>query len=327
MELSAGFVKMIQVAEARLCPQYCGLVERRRVIAFLFTTFIELLVVPSHFALFLYNHEMWGFSVNILHLVALLGIQYLTWARRISFVKGIASLFLLVDAKLFVDSFLCAIVGRADDDISIFGNMFIMFILSISALSMVLHKTAYTIAIAIVPVLTYYIYMQTPHQTLVSLKAIFVGIMMIAYVTTYNMSRVTTGLRQPRDISSEEKKALDMLAHLKDMDYDKAGSLLARLGPELRERVINHATERLRKEEIETLAWDMISADLTNSEREICKLILKGMTLKQICVKLDKTESNITSQRSHIRKKLNMDRNDDLKRTLERRIAEIRQTF
>lgn len=158
MELSAGFVKMIQVAEARLCPQYCGLVERRRVIAFLFTTFIELLVVPSHFALFLYNHEMWGFSVNILHLVALLGIQYLTWARRISFVKGIASLFLLVDAKLFVDSFLCAIVGRADDDISIFGNMFIMFILSISALSMVLHKTAYTIAIAIVPVLTYYIY-------------------------------------------------------------------------------------------------------------------------------------------------------------------------
>lgn len=327
MELSAGFVKMIQVAEARLCPQYCGLVERRRVIAFLFTTFIELLVVPSHFALFLYNHEMWGFSVNILHLVALLGIQYLTWARRISFVKGIASLFLLVDAKLFVDSFLCAIVGRADDDISIFGNMFIMFILSISALSMVLHKTAYTIAIAIVPVLTYYIYMQTPHQTLVSLKAIFVGIMMIAYVTTYNMSRVTTGLRQPRDISSEEKKALDMLAHLKDMDYDKAGSLLARLGPELRERVINHATERLRKEEIETLAWDMISADLTNSEREICKLILKGMTLKQICIKLDKTESNITSQRSHIRKKLNMDRNDDLKRTLERRIAEIRQTF
>lgn len=327
MELSAGFVKMIQVAEARLCPQYCGLVERRRVIAFLFTTFIELLVVPSHFALFLYNHEMWGFSVNILHLVALLGIQYLTWARRISFVKGIASLFLLVDAKLFVDSFLCAIVGRADDDISIFGNMFIMFILSISALSMVLHKTAYTIAIAIVPVLTYYIYMQTPHQTLVSLKAIFVGIMMIAYVTTYNMSRVTTGLRQPRDISSEEKKALDMLAHLKDMDYDKAGSLLARLGPELRERVINHATERLRKEEIETLAWDMISADLTNSEREICKLILKGMTLKQICFKLDKTESNITSQRSHIRKKLNMDRNDDLKRTLERRIAEIRQTF
>lgn len=327
MELSASVVKMIQVAEARLCPQYCGLVERRRVIAFLFTTIIEALVVPSHFALFFYNHEIWGFSVNMLHLVALLIIQYLTWGRRITFEKGIASLFLLVDAKLVVDSFLCAIVGRADDDISIFGNMFIMFILSISALSMVLHKTAYAIALGIVPVLTYYIYIQTAHQSLVSMKAIFVGFMMIAYVTIYNMSRVTTGLRQPRDISPEEKKALDMLAHLKDMDYDKAGSLLARLGPELRDRVINHATERLRKEEIDTLAWDMICSDLTNSEREICKLIVKGLTLKQICMKLDKTESNITSQRSHIRKKLNLERNDDLKRALERRIAEIRQSF
>lgn len=327
MELSASVVKVIQVAEARLCPQYCGIVERRRVIAFLFTTIIEALVIPTHFALFFYNHEPWGLTVCSIHLLALLTIQYLTWMQRISLEKGIGSLFLLVDAKLIIDSFFCAIFGRADDDISIFGNMFIMFILSISALAMVLHKTAYIIAAGIVPVLTYYIYIQTPHQVVVSMKAIFVGFMMIAYVTTYNMSRVTTGLRQPRDISPEEKKALDMLAHLKDMDYDKAGSLLARLGPELRDRVINHATERLRKEEIDALAWDMVSSELTNSEREICKLILKGMTLKQICNKLDKSESNITSQRSHIRKKLNMDRNDDLKRTLERRIAEIRQSF
>lgn len=327
MELSANVVKIIQLAENRLCSDYCGIVERRRVIAFLFTTIIEAVVVPFHFGLFVYNQEPWGFAINMLHFLALLAIQILTWGRYISFAKGMSGLFLLVYAKLAVDCVMCSIVGRADDNLSIFGNIFIMFILSISALAMVLHKTAYIIAVGIIPVLTYYIYVQPTHQVMLSLKAIFVGFMMIAYVTTYNMSRVTSGLRQPRDISREERRALDMLANLKDMNYDKAGSLLERLSPELRDRIINHASERLRKEEIETLALDMVCNELTNSEREICKLILKGVSLKQMCIQLQKTESNIISQRSHIRKKLGMERNDDLKRTLERRIAEIRKSF
>ena len=151
--------------------------------------------------------------------------------------------------------------------------------------------------------------------------------MMIGYVYTYNMSKVTKGLRQPREISSEEQKALEMLANLTDMDYGKAGNLLERLSPELRQRIVNHATERLRKEEVERLAWDMVCADLTKSEKEICKLILEGYTLKDICGKLGKSESNVTSQRCHIRKKLNMERKDDLRRTLECKIAEIRMAI
>ncbi|MFW5497561.1 MAG: hypothetical protein ACOCO5_06125 [Segatella copri] len=41
---------------------------------------------------------------------------------------------------------------------------------------------------------------------------------------------------------------------------------------------------------------------------------------------LNKSESNITSQRSHIREKLNMDRKDDLRQVLEARISQIRET-
>ena len=78
-------------------------------------------------------------------------------------------------------------------------------------------------------------------------------------------------------------------------------------------------------EELNNLMWDELCADLTNSEIQICKLVLQDKSLKEICILLDKTESNITSQRSHIRKKLNMDRKDDLKRTLELRFAEIRK--
>lgn len=87
---------------------------------------------------------------------------------------------------------------------------------------------------------------------------------------------------------------------------------------------MHHASERLKKKELDELAWDMICSSLTASEKQICRLILEGDSLKVICTKLGKSESNITSQRSHIRKKLGMTREEDLRRTLEARIAAVR---
>lgn len=77
--------------------------------------------------------------------------------------------------------------------------------------------------------------------------------------------------------------------------------------------------------ELNRVAWDQVCDGLTFSEKEICKLILQGHTLKEICAELNKSESNITSQRCHIRKKLNMDRRDDLRRTLEVRFYDAQK--
>lgn len=80
----------------------------------------------------------------------------------------------------------------------------------------------------------------------------------------------------------------------------------------------------MKTSELSKKAWDLVCADLTNSEKQICQMVLEGKMLKEICIELNKSESNITSQRSHIRKKLNMDRKDDLKRELEKRFYEAR---
>lgn len=45
--------------EHHLCPDYCGVVDRRRVIAFVFLTLIEILIIPYHFLLF-YMMKAWG---------------------------------------------------------------------------------------------------------------------------------------------------------------------------------------------------------------------------------------------------------------------------
>lgn len=319
--------KVVLYIERYLCPSFCGVVDRRRVIAYLFLTLIEILVIPYHFTMFFLAWEPWGFSVACVHVAAFLTLQWMIWRQRIVFSRGVSGLFLLVAVKLLVDSVFCTLFGELVDHVTVLSNIFVLFILAIAAVSLILYRTSLIITVFVFVTMVFFAMTQPLDEVLFSLKSILVGLSMLAFVFTYNMNKVTKGLRQPREMSREERRALEMLANLRDMDYDKAGLLMDRLNPDLKQRIVNHATERVRKEELENLAWDMVCADLTNSEKDICKLVLEGKTLKEICAQLDKSESNITSQRCHIRKKLNMERKDDLKRTLEMKIAEIRNAM
>lgn len=316
--LSNSTVKMMRFIELYLCPQYCGVIDRRRVIAYLFFTLIEAVVIPLHFFLFLMFWEPIGFGLTCAHLIAFSVIQWTIWKQSLSFDNGLSALFMVAAGKLVIDCMFCVIFGVVEDHISVLGN---------TALSLMLRKTALVVALAMIPVLALYVYTESSVTLWLSLKPLLVGILMFGYVYTYNMSKVTKGLRQPREINQEEKKALEMLANIRDIDHDKVESLLERLTPEMRQRIVGLATERLRKEERELLAWDLVCVELTKSEKVICKLILEGKTLKEICSLLNKSESNITSQRCHIRRKLKMGRKDDLRRTLELKIIEVRDAL
>lgn len=70
---NSDIVKMIMRVERHLCPSYCGVVERRRVIAFLFLSLIEMLVIPFHLSMFVTLGEPWGLSVSIAHALAFVG--------------------------------------------------------------------------------------------------------------------------------------------------------------------------------------------------------------------------------------------------------------
>ena len=74
----------------------------------------------------------------------------------------------------------------------------------------------------------------------------------------YNMSIVTKGLRQPKRMARVENKALNMLADLKDNKPEAAESLMKRLTPDVREKIITHASEHLFNEELNRVAWDQV---------------------------------------------------------------------
>lgn len=324
MKLKNDMVNLIVRVEHHLCPLYCGVVDRRRIIAFLLLTISEL-IIPYHIMLFLVMKESYGLSLCCLHTFVFCLLQFLVWKRKIAFVKGISSLYLLMFAKLALDSVFCINFGLANDNLSVISNLFVVFILAITALSQALYKTCTIITVGMIPMLLIYLFSIPLMSVLFSLKTIFLGFMMLVYVAVYNMSIVTKGLRQPKRMARVENKALNMLADLKDNQPEAAESLMKRLTPDVRQKIITHASEHLFNEELNRVAWDQVCDGLTFSEKEICKLILQGRTLKEICAELNKSESNITSQRCHIRKKLNMDRRDDLRRTLEVRFYDAQK--
>ena len=309
--------------EHHLCPDFCGVVDRRRVIAFVLLSLIEIFIIPYHFILFYIMDAWMGFFYNLAHTVGLALQLYLVLTRRIVFKNGISMLYILVFVKLTVDSMLCLRYGAKQDNLSVMSNIFVMFILAITAESQQLRKTSIGFTIALLPIVAVAITHTQLYVLLFSGKAILVGFLMIFYVWLYNMDHVITKeLRQPKILKDEEKKALDMLADLKENEKDMAMNLLNRLSDEQQQNILDRAVEQLKSSEESKKAWDLVCIDLTNSERQICQMVLEGKSLKEICIELNKSESNITSQRSHIRKKLNMDRKDDLRRELEKRFYE-----
>ena len=314
--------------EHHLCPDYCGVVDRRRVIAFVLLTLVEILIIPYHFLLF-YMMKAWGGMLyNVGHTLALALLMYIVLKRKVVFKTGISLLYILVFVKLAVDSMLCLHFQGDRDNLSVMSNIFIMFILAITAQSQQLNRTTIGFVIVLLPVVAVAISHTQVSTLLFSIKAILVGFLMILYVWLYNLEPVIVKeLRQPKQLREEERKALHMLADLKDEEKDMAVNLLSRLSPEQQQKILDRAAEQLKTSELSKRAWDLVCAELTNSERVICQMVLEGKMLKEICIELNKSESNITSQRSHIRKKLNMDRKDDLRRELEKRFYEARNSL
>ena len=133
-----------------------------------------------------------GFSYNVAHTIVLALLLYLVLARKVVFKNGISMLYILVFVKLAVDCMLCLRYGAKQDNLSVLSNIFIMFILAITAESQQLRKTSIGFTIALLPVVAVAISHTQFYVLLFSGKAILVGFFMIFYVWLYNMDHVIT---------------------------------------------------------------------------------------------------------------------------------------
>lgn len=297
-------------------PYYCGLQERRQFVCFLFTSFVELFYIPANIlGLNDYHHSSIFDAYNWLHLIFVIILQILFWTNTLSTKTSVYTFFTAIAIKLSAESlYELSTVGVYG--IHILGNFNIILILASVAIAVRLNKLAITITTILTFGLTIFCITSPLHHILRVMRIFFVGYMFILYVIAFDSKNATKGLRFPDRITKEEQSAIDMLINLNKSDKEKVYSLLSRLSSTHQEELLNNIKDYYHQQYIETINLLSICPSLTPSEVEICKLILIGKSLKEICFILHKTSSNITSQRTHIRRKLNLSKQDDLRTSL-----------
>lgn len=106
----------------------------------------------------------------------------------------------------------------------------------------------------------------------------------------------------------------------KKYNHDGTKVLLERLSTKAKLNLLNNIDEymKTRKTDLDTIT--KVFPEFTPSEREICRLILQGKKQTDICLILNKNESNINSQRANMRRKLKLNPSDNLQSKLQERM-------
>lgn len=314
--MTTFFFNFISKLEHFKYPYYCGLQERRQFVCFLFTTFVELFYIPANIlGLNDYHHSTIFDAYNWFHLIFIFILQIFFWTNTLSTKASVYIFFTAIAIKLSAES-LYELSTTGVYGIHILGNLNIILILASVAIAVRLSKLAITIITILTLSLTIFCITSPLHHILRAMRIFFVGYMFILYIIIFDSKNATKGLRMPNRITKEEQSAIDMLINLNKSDKEKVYSLLSRLSSTHQEELLNNIKDYYHQQYIETINLLSICPSLTPSEVEICKLILIGKSLKEICFTLHKTPSNITSQRTHIRKKLNLVKQDDLRTSL-----------
>lgn len=122
-------------------------------------------------------------------------------------------------------------------------------------------------------------------------------------------------------MNKEQVKAYISLAKQKQTTKETA-TLLNMLGETAQNTLINNVSRFIQSQETQESILEKIFPDFTPTEIQICQLILRGKKQGEICAILEKTESNISTQRANIRKKMGLQPADNLRKALAERMKQ-----
>lgn len=120
------------------------------------------------------------------------------------------------------------------------------------------------------------------------------------------------------------KQQVKSYIRLSKNEYSDAQTrlLLSQFGESAQKHIISNVTRFIRAEATVDQHIEQAFPELTPSERRIAQLILRGHKLGDICSLLNKSESNINTQRANIRKKMGLQPAENLKIALEKRMEQ-----
>ncbi len=214
----------------------------------------------------------------------------------------------------------------------IVGNTVLLAVNILFSLIAYLKYTPYILGV--LSIVTYIACMRiTGNETLGNFLVLFLVIFAIIAILggrlVHNMRSLD---KENISLKKEEEEFFDLLGLEKEQvraffelarerqDFDKTKVLLEMTGEDMRRNIIANIREYLLVQEAGMLEMEGLFPELSTAEREVCLLILEGKTLKEMCAILGRKESTVTSTRTHIRKKLDMQPADNLRKVLQERV-------
>lgn len=170
-----------------------------------------------------------------------------------------------------------------------------------------------------------------------SLRNFYILILLVFFIISVLGEKLIRTVRKlesdNRNLKQDEADVLEMLHMDKQqarayVEFSKkeaptskdAERLLGLIGEQSRHNLIRTVTDYQTEEQTQLALVTKAFPELSPSECKICRLVLQGKKLGEICRLLGKTENNITAHRGHIRKKLELQPQDNLKEALEKRM-------
>lgn len=301
---------------------------RQRLTVFLYGSVILIGVIPlilfafgEYETLFvLANIALWCITLVIL-------VLYLT--EKISLSLSLNLLVVFVQLEIVLEMFYCASVPYANAPLMLLTNVFLSSVVILLSSFAYLPYLPYLLSVLVMGAY-FYGMVALNSAFLINFSPVFCFVFFLICLFSNSLLKNIRLLEKENEgLRTDEKELLTVLRLnkaqvnafvqlCKTKSPDNAGDLLDLIGPKARYNIINVVSAHNRSLNIKIEELEKAFPLLTPMELQISALILQGKKQSEICGLLSKSPENVNSRRSHIRKKLGLRANQDLKTELQR---------
>lgn len=164
-----------------------------------------------------------------------------------------------------------------------------------------------------------------PFYLFLVVTGVSLGYVMVNNVTSLNdeketLQRFSKQVRDNLDLTPDQLNALLELSSETAPTMERKADLFDLLGEKAKLRLFERVKDVIDRRRMQIDLLEQVLPELSKTELAICRLVLHEKKLSEMCMLLGKTKSNITCQRSHIRSKLGLNPEDDLREKLLERL-------
>lgn len=307
--------------------------ERQRFSVFLYGSIILFIGIPLNLLGLTGPTDRIYFLMNTVNLTTGIIVFILYYYKRIGLKSALASLLLATQLEISGEMLNCAFNPSAYHMQLIVGNLVLSAILVM--LSVVAYMRFLPVLLSLFCMGTYTIC--TLITSSPSLKNFYILLVLVFFVICILGERLINAVRklelENKNLKQDEAELLHILRINKQQvkayiefskkeqpDSEDTERFLELIGERSQRNIINTVSSYITEKQTEIDLIAKAFPELSASEHEICRLVLQGKKLGEICEILGKTENNVTAHRGHIRKKLGLTSQENLKKALESRM-------